>query len=164
MTSKIDVRMILTDHFDTFRDEATGKVSYPDYILMVGVPALAALILLLLGVQIGDRVVGTLVSVFAIFAGLLFNVQVLMYSFSDDESTKNKSIRDRLLHQSFANISYAIVVSLLVVFLLTAILFVDGIPQRIVDTLIVFFATNFFLSLLMVLKRMHVLLRAKFGG
>ncbi|MCV0396181.1 MAG: hypothetical protein K5872_04605 [Rhizobiaceae bacterium] len=164
MTTKIDVRMIVSDHFATFKDEGTGRASASDFVVMVGIPLTASLLAILFDFQIKDSYVGTLVSVFAIFAGLLFNVLVLIYSFSDEEDDDKKSIRNNLIRQSFANISYSIIISLGVVFLLTLMLFVGGIAQKALEVVVIFLAVNFFLSLLMVLKRIHVLLRDKFGG
>ncbi|AZO35530.1 hypothetical protein EOA27_21940 [Mesorhizobium sp. M2A.F.Ca.ET.037.01.1.1] len=156
--------MIVRDHFATLKDEGTDKVSVADYLVMLGAPIALALLAWALGFSIPDAYVGTLVSVFAIFAGLLFNVLVLIYSFADSSRGANKELRDRLLRQSFSNISFTIVSSLVIVFLLTSLLFTCGITQRILETLATAIAINFFLSLLMVLKRIHVLLRDKFGG
>jgi 4-hydroxybenzoate polyprenyltransferase len=163
MTSKIDIRMIVEDHFSTFKDEGTQKVSPYDYAIMLGGPGLLAIILVLFGFSIGDANVGALISVFAIFAGLLFNVLVLIYSFSDVNSDGKKGVRDRLLRQSFANISYSILVSLTSVVVLAALLFVGGILQSFLEAIVIFLSANFVLSLLMVLKRIHVLLRDKFA-
>jgi hypothetical protein len=145
------------------RDSADGKVSWPDLFVMFVVPVTIGVASTVACFVIPDEHVGTLVSVFSIFAGLLLNVLVLIYSVSDQlGQTADKGVRDRLLRESFANISYSIVVSLLVVALLTALLFLGGLAQQIITGLIVAFAANFGLSLLMILKRLHVLLRSKF--
>ncbi|RUX96135.1 MULTISPECIES: hypothetical protein [unclassified Mesorhizobium] len=162
MTSKIDIRMILEDHFSTFRDEGTQKYSTEDFLIMAGVPAVLATAAFAFCLSIGDANIGTLISVFAIFSGLLFNVLVLIYSFSDGNGDGKKGVRDRLLRQSFANISYTILVALIAVVVLTALLFVNGLTQRILEAVVVLLSANFVLSLLMVLKRIHVLLRDKF--
>lgn len=164
MTTKIDVRVIISDHFKTLQDEGTGKLSPPDFVVMIGFPAALAGMALYFGFGIEDHHVATLVAVFAIFAGLLFNVLVLIYSFSETQKSDKKEIREKLLKQSFANISYSIIISLCIVVTLTFVLFVDGTVQRALGAAVIFFAINFFLSLLMVLKRIHVLLRDKFGG
>lgn len=164
MTTKIDIRMIGSDHFDTLRDAATGKLSRWDIIAMFVLPALLGLAAAIFCFVVPDEHVGTLVSVFSIFAGLLLNVLVLIYSVSDQiDGSADKDVRNSLLRESFANISYSIVVSLVVVALLTALLFVNGLAQQIVSGFIVAFAANFTLSLLMILKRLHVLLRSKFS-
>ncbi|WP_155257438.1 hypothetical protein [Rhizobium leguminosarum] len=161
MTSKIDIRMIFADHFQTFRDEATAKLSAADIAVMAGVPAMIAGVCWYLKLPIKDEHVGTLVSVFAIFGGLLFNILVLIYSFAD-RSEDPTDVRSRLVLQAFANISYSVLLCLVAVVLLTALLFATGQLQALIEALIYFVLCNFFLTMLMVLKRVHVLLREKF--
>lgn len=163
MTSKIDLRAIITDHISTFKDESTKKYSALDFIVMIGLPGAVAIGAALSGFHIPDDQVGTLISVFAIFGGLLFNVLVLIYSFSSGDSADDE-VRDRLVRQSFSNISFSVMSSLLAVILLVLLLFVGGIVQVVVEALIYFIGLNFLLTMLMVLKRMHVLLRGKFGN
>lgn len=162
MTSKIDVRAIINDHLSTFKDEATGKYSVTDFAVMVGFPIAISTAAAIACFHIPDNHVGTLISAFAIFGGLLFNVLVLIYSFSagDPEDT----VREKLVHQSFSNISFAVMASLFAVMLLVVLLFVSGVAQSVVEALIFFTGINFLLTMLMVLKRMHVLLRGKFKG
>ncbi|MBB5041944.1 hypothetical protein [Shinella fusca] len=161
MTSKIDLRAIVQDHFATFKDEATGKFSALDFAVMVGFPIAVAVGSAVAGFHIPDGHVGTLISAFAIFGGLLFNVLVLIYSFSSGEEEPDP-VREELVQQSFANISFAVMSSLLAVMLLVVLLFVGGIGQIIIEAVIYFVGLNFLLTMLMVLKRMHILLRGKF--
>lgn len=163
MTSKIDLRAIFIDHFATFRDEATSRNSIADYTVMVGVPALIAISAAAASFHIPDSHVGTLISAFAIFGGLLFNVLVLIYSFSAHDRPDDQ-LRKRLVEQSFANISFAVMSSLIAVMLLVLLLFVSGLAQTLVEALIYFVGLNFLLTMLMVLKRMHILLRGKFNS
>ena len=162
MTTKIDVRMIIGDHFATLRDEGTSKISRTDIAVICGIPIAVGLVAYFLCFRIPDQYIGTLISVFAIFVGLLFNVQVLIYNFSDRDEPQDVTTRNELLRQSFANISYAILVSLAVVILLSFLLFSSGWLEAALEAIVVALAINFVLSLLMVLKRMHVLLRSKF--
>lgn len=162
MTTKIDIRLIVADHFRTLRDEATSKLSWLDISVMCGLPLLSGVLAYCWGFTIPDHYVGTLISVFAIFVGLLFNVQVLIYSFSDKDIAGDVETRNELLKQSFANISYSILISLAIVAILSSLLFSKGHVEAVLEAIIVAMTLNFFLSLLMVLKRMHVLLRSKF--
>ena len=126
MTSKIDLRAIIRDHFATFKDESTERISVIDFAVMVGVPIVVATVSALAGFHVPDAHVGTLISAFAIFGGLLFNVLVLIYSFSSGEDNPDP-VREKLVQQSFANISFAVMSSLLAVMLLVLLLFVEGI-------------------------------------
>jgi hypothetical protein len=165
VTSKIDLRAIVGDHVSTFKDEGTKKYSLLDFGVMIGLPAAFAIGAAAACFHIPDSHVGTLISAFAIFGGLLFNVLVLIYSFSaSDPDAVDADVRARLVQQSFANISFAVMSSLLAVMLLVLLLFVNGIVQSIIEALIYFIGLNFLLTMLMVLKRMHILLRGKFGS
>lgn len=165
MSSKIDVRVILKDHFLTLRDEATSRLSYIDIVVMFGIPALFAVASISVRAGVNDSYVGTIVSMFSIFAGLLFNVLVLIYSLSPQDevpSDQKGEIRRRLLKQAFSNISYSILIALAVVVILGLSLFVGGWIEILLGALAIFLAVNFGLSLLMVLKRLHMLLRDRF--
>lgn len=163
MTSKIDIRMVFQDHFFTMKDEATGRISKLDIFTMFIVPVLLSLVSFVLCFQIPDVHVGTLISVFSIMAGLLFNVLVLIYSVSDQTGTgANKATRDELLRQTFSNISYTILICLVSVAALCLLLFLSDWMQILITSACVFLISNFIFSILMVLKRLHVLLRSKF--
>lgn len=137
MTSKIDLRAILSDHFSTFKDEATNEYSVVDFAVMVGMPAIIAIGAAAASFHIPDNHVGTLISAFAIFGGLLFNVLVLIYSFSVGDSADDQ-VRARLVQQSFSNISFSVMSSLLAVILLVLLLFVSGLGQSLIEAFIYF--------------------------
>ncbi|MEJ0012345.1 MAG: hypothetical protein WDM94_06880 [Bauldia sp.] len=168
MSSKINLLVVVRDHLATLKDEATGKTSVADVVTMFVLPAICSAIAGVLGYKIDEAAVEIVVGVFAIFAGLLLNVLVLIYGLSDaptdDEKAKEKKqTKDTLLRQSFANISYEILVSLLVVVVLWVTLLSGEVGVRVASCLFIFLAVHFFLTLLMVLKRMHVLLADRFG-
>lgn len=158
MTSKINLSAIFSDHLATLRDEGEEKLSLTDLVVMFGMPLIAAIGAVLLGFHIPNAHIGTLISAFAIFGGLLFNVLVLIYSFSSGENQRDES-GQRLVRQSFGNISFAVMSSLLAVVLLVVLLFSSGAFQMIIEGLIYFIGINFLLTMLMVLKRIHILLR-----
>lgn len=158
MTSKIDVSVILAEHFATFRDEATNRYSVLDFVVMLALPGAVAILASIIGFHIKDDYVGTLISAFAIFSGLLFNVLVLIYSITDTGPEKDE-VRERLISQTFANISFSVMSCLVAVMLLSILLFVQGLAQAIVESLVYFIGLNFMLTMLMVLKRMHILMR-----
>ncbi|MBZ9959314.1 hypothetical protein [Mesorhizobium sp. BR1-1-14] len=155
MTGKLDLRMIVKDHLSTFSDDGTYSVEL--FFITVAAPLAFALAALRHGPSIVNDNIDTLISVFAIFSGLLFNVLMLIYSLPIGNGDGQK-----LLRESIANISYAILVALAAVIVLTALLFVSGYARQFLEACVVFFSANFLLSLLMVLKRIHLLLREKF--
>jgi hypothetical protein len=158
MTSKINVSLIVVDHFSTFKDESTGKYSVYDFFVVFFLPAMVSVCLGFVGFNIKDEYIGTLISAFAIFSGLLFNVLVLIYSVRDDRAEVD-CVRERLVNQTFANVSFSVMTCLLAVVLLSILLFVQGLSQVVLEVLIYFIGINFMLTMLMILKRMHVLMR-----
>ncbi|MCR9238194.1 MAG: hypothetical protein NXI17_16110 [Alphaproteobacteria bacterium] len=158
MTAKINVLVIITEHFSTFKDESTQKYSKVDFCVMLVLPATLSIIVSLSGYHIRDDYIGALISAFAIFSGLLFNVLVLIYSITGSDGEKDDMLV-RLVRQTFANISFAIMSCLLAVVLLTVLFFIDGSIQLMIEPIIYFVGMNFMLTMLMVLKRMHVLMR-----
>lgn len=165
MTTKIDVTSILKEHVDSLRDAGTKRISRLDVGVMFGVPLALGAFAFLAGFQVKDEHIGTLVGAFSIFAGFLFNVIVLIYGF-DPPSKEDETVDDQmlLLSQTFANISYAVIVSIAVVVILLFSLFVGGKVESLVSSVFVILSANFGLSLLMVLKRIYVLLGLKFKG
>ncbi len=164
MTTKIDVSSIVKEHVDSLRDAATHKVSPLDMTVMFGLPLAVGVASYLLGFCIEDKHIGTLVGAFSIFAGFLFNVIVLIYGFNPpDADTESAADQKTLLSQTFANISFSVLVSILIVVVLLLCLFAGGKWQLIGSSVFMALAANFSLSLLMVLKRIYVLLGLKFG-
>lgn len=164
MTTKIDVTSIVKEHVDSLRDAATNRISYIDIVVMFGIPAIAGIVAYFLCFSLKDNHIGTLVGAFSIFAGFLFNVIVLIYGF-DPPSKDSEEWEDQriLLSQTFANISFSVLVSIMIVVVLLFCLFLSGWLQGIASGLFVVLSVNFGLSLLMVLKRIYVLLGLKFG-
>lgn len=166
MFSKIDVRGIIQDHYRTLvdnREVAEGgprRASKGDYFLFLGVPVLAALLLHYLKVGLSDEAVNVLITALSIFAGLLFNLLVLIAGLADRSDMPRGPADPRpLLREVYANIAYALLVSLVALIPLCVYAMVAEGTARIVATIFAYsFIGHFLLTLLMILKRMHALL------
>jgi protein-S-isoprenylcysteine O-methyltransferase Ste14 len=109
----------------------------------------------------------------SVFAALLFNLLLLTYDIIAKASTTEKKI---FLKEVYSNISYSILVAVITVVI--TLLFdimapmireIDSVAityaiYRILNGFIYFIAGNFILSLLMVLKRIHVLMSTEFNS
>jgi hypothetical protein len=165
---KIDVRQIITEHVGTFRDYGTKHTSISDYVLFFGVPVGVAGLSLWLRLGLTVNAVNGLLTAFSIFAGLLFNLLVMVLTFlqSTQGSAADKMLvaRKELLRQISANLSFAILSSLAIV--AVAIFALASTDQIWVPRLAVFLlllgSVNFTLTLLMILKRMYALLMNDF--
>lgn len=115
-----------------------------------------------------------LVAAFSVFAALLLNAQVLIIGLiqqrrGNNIDTKNVSQEDQVVisrrkkleelatTELFANISYAIIISLFVVALTLFVVFVCIEQSLLFKSVQFFLVLHFVLTALMVLKRLHVI-------
>ncbi|MBF0383473.1 MAG: hypothetical protein HQL69_20835 [Magnetococcales bacterium] len=174
MSSKIDVRRILSDHIQTLRNEKTNKRSLWDLTLFFLIPACLGAFSIHKGFSFSDDAVGVLITALSIFAGLLINVLVLIYSIfqniTEDGSGQNeqglstRGEEKRFLREIFANISFAILVAVSTVILVSLAQAFDIKQPVVFSGIVVAFSINFILTLLMALKRIHALLSHKLAS
>ncbi len=183
MSSKLDVRRVITDHLDTLRPSDGQEPLYFDIATFYAVPATAATFFLLVvgdvSADMARQVDSVLVAAFAIFAALLLNVQVLIIGLSSGKSAReegpisreNAVLENRLrsktaeaIAELFANVSYAILVAVVSVVATVVAMFVKFDTSIVVKSIQLFCLVHFSLTLLMVLKRMHVVFFSTLRG
>jgi hypothetical protein len=166
---KIDVGRIVIAHLRTLRDSCSSEYSPSDLLVFFGVPAAAAFACPLLGWRFNADVLSALLTAYSIFAGLLLNLLLLVYTFSTQAThpTALAKVRTELVKELHDNIAYSILVSIvLVVFCMAAIAFVKmyepaRFTARWVTGSIIFLTLNFVLTLLMILKRIYIILNSE---
>ena len=191
MFNKINIYDIVKAHLGTLRSYSTKRLMKRDYVLFFGIPLVVSIIILIRNIWMEKDVVANLIAAMSIFSGFLFNLLALVYSLVD---TIKKSIREdlfdeqereikrQLLKETHINISYCILISVLLVVLLCVTYFTPkyhldiGLNARgmgldkehiigflcvLVEASIYFFLLNFGLTLLMVLQRIHVLMKRR---
>lgn len=129
------------------------------------VPLISPLVQTYWELNLNKDIVSTIISATSIFAGLLLNLLVVVYGFSPDEisvleKTDKKAADNlgRLIECCFFNISYAVLISgVLVIFCL---IFLTEVPQvaQISQLIIYYLGFQLFLSIALVLTRCHNLL------
>jgi hypothetical protein len=166
---KIDVTRIVVAQVHTMRDNATQKYSISDLLLFYGLPVVLGVGGAYYGWKFSTDVLNALLAAFSIFAGLLLNLLILVYTLSSQTEhpaalTKTRMALVKELHD---NIAYSILVSivLVVVTMITvAYLKVHEKPPeaaftgRWVTASVIFLTMNFVLTLLMILKRIYIML------
>ena len=171
MSSKLNVGRIVKDHLDTMRDEGTGRLSSIDIFSFFAVPILVAGVSSYFNWRFSSDAISAAISSLSIFAGLLINVLVLIYTVSlNQEKQVNQENQDRIdlerryLEQIFANISCSILVAV-VATILFVVLSMAGTKfpglSAVVHFACVALILNFVLTLIMCLKRIHMLLSRK---
>jgi hypothetical protein len=171
--NKINVIPIIVGHVRTLRDNSTGKVSVQDTAFFFGLPLLLSAGAFYLRWSLSVDALNAVLASFAIFAGLLLNLLILVYTFSSDtvHPSALAKVRGTVIRELHDNISYAVLVStLIVVIALAAIARIrvfDGqephhYTDRYTSFFIIYFTLNFVLTLLMILKRIHKILSQRF--
>lgn len=168
MSSKINISQIVFDHLATLRNESTGKISATDILMFLLVPLLLAVISYWWGWSLSKDATNLVVTAMSIFAGLMINVLVLIYTVAlntkpDEETVEEAELEKRFLCQIFANISFSICTSVLIVVVLSFSYFLEAKAQLVVSSIACFLLGNFLLTLLMTLKRLHILLSRRFS-
>ena len=139
---------------------------WKDYLLFAGIPLAFALLIGSADFKLGNDIINALITTASIFAGLLLNLLVLIYTIiiriQDNPNKSNSAIRKKVLEQTFSNISFCILVSiLLVVFCLLEMLGNEYICM-VIPYGIFFLVPLMILTILMVLKRVHSLVASEF--
>jgi hypothetical protein len=164
--NKINIIRIVAAHFETFRD-AAGNREVGDFALFLGLPLVMSIAAYYFGWFLYLDALNAMLAAFSIFAGLLLNLLLLVYTFSNNGSPSAlANIRKRFVRELHDNLAFAVVVSVVIVCI--ALVSISQIRTQdrtqnahagqIMSSILIFFTTNFVLTLLMVLKRIHVIL------
>lgn len=168
MFRKIDVNLIIRDHIKTLVDYATGKLMPADIFLFFILPLIiAVLIIWVLKFPVNESSANALITSLSVFSALLFNLLLLIYDIirKEDEKTCRRSRRQAVmrefLRQIYSNISFCIFVAVLCVIILLFAYFdtQSALYYQILSLLVYYLVGVFLLTLLMVLRRVHVLLK-----
>jgi hypothetical protein len=160
---KINVWMIVADHFKTLRAFRSNKTSAEDVILFLILPILGALALVLfLDVRLDVNAINALITSLSVFSGLLFNLLLLIYDLLIKENSEEdpSTLRRTFLGQIYAHISFTILTAVLSISLLLLLFLNVQSPFFVipVNTIVIFLVINFILTLLMILQRVHILI------
>lgn len=175
LSSKINVWYIIKGHLNTIKG-TKGERLISDYFTFLVLPLLAATLVLLFNKGLNTDIAGLLVNFGAILTALLLSVLVLVYDQESKLSDKNNELytkKKTLLKELYFNISYAIISSLILVFIcLTYYVLLDAsviLPimefklnfnSHILAPITAFITTNLLLTIVMIVKRMHTMLIA----
>ena len=170
MLTKINVVRIVRDHLNTLRDYRTGKLDRGDFVLFYICPIIFGAGLCLWPKLLDATLINVLIQAFAILVGLLLNLLVLIFTAIRRESQRtsdpNESLKSetkiKILWETFANLSYSVLIGLIIALLLLVALLHRPVIVIVANFLIYAGSLNFVLTLLMILKRVHSLLGGEF--
>lgn len=211
MLDKINIFKLFKEHLGTLKKFNSDSYNIEDIILFLIFPAILAYALMIYNIALTNNIIIILVTSFSIFAALLFNLLLLIYDIvsksngrifnrNDDgsnESSVNPSnssskgkekkkkalnLKERLLKETYINISYNITISIIsIIFLLIIYLMLETMETAkegasvyptllhvfkyvvpLLSFFVYYFLIQFMLTLFMILKRIHVLLSKEF--
>lgn len=182
MSSKLNVLEIISGHLKTLKN-SDGKISSADFFVFFLMPLLFSGFSIYRSFRLSENIISLLVNFGSIFTALLLSVLVLVY---DQESKVENGrtsdsfyvIKKKLLRELYYNISYSILCSLLLVLLCFFHSLVNGQSSQInilnlyitfkydefiATPLVIFITSNLFLTIIMIVKRMHAMLISHHG-
>ncbi|RME12724.1 MAG: hypothetical protein D6816_00635 [Bacteroidetes bacterium] len=174
MSTKINIAQIIRDHLDTLRTYQGRRLIVQDVLFFYGIPVVLALGLVWMGLSITSFLSTILITSLSIFAALLFNLLLLAYDIVQRPDKGRQKLKRRFLKEAYANISYCILISLISVLVLLAFEILSPLLEKTgqaifsacfekaIFFIVYFLVIHFFLSLLMVLKRIHVMMSREF--
>ena len=166
MFDKVNIAKIVRDHLGTLKDNSTGRYRKFDLFLFFLVPLFVAAAFLKLYGALPASLIGVIVTSLSIFTALLLNLLLLAYNITRNSmSPRDEHIhkmREKLFHEIFSNIAFAVLVALVIV---VFVLFFGVMSDRAsllafnkLSFVIYYLGTLFFLTMLMLLKRVYSLL------
>lgn len=162
---KIDVTDIVRDHVETLVDGNSGRTSRSDLVLFILIPAVVAGMLAFARIELSPNAANVMITALAIFTGLLFNLLLLAHSIIRHPEDGRSAARTerRLLREIYINIAFAILVALAAIVLLVMWMLNVGTAINAILAIVTYaLLVNFLMTLLMVLKRIHVMLSCEF--
>ena len=155
MLTKINIGRIVINHLQTLRNDNTNKIGVDDILTFLILPIIGASALSYFHVKLNDSATNIIISTLSILVGLLFNVIVIIFDIIKRDNTKK--VKNKLLNELLTNISYSIVLSILII-TITLLTFIEDCNLQMGATWLVYFLIgNYFLTVLMILKRMYIM-------
>lgn len=163
MSSKINIYGIVRDHVLTLRDDRTGRVDKIDIFTFFVLPGVLGVAAWYIDIKYSENFLLGGIAALSVFAGLLINVLVLIYTIGQaptfSSGTVSPTKTKEFICHTVSNISFSICNALVNILALYYLLF--EYPERLpaVVGVMSFFFINFVLSILMVLKRIHAMIK-----
>ncbi len=152
---KVHIWTIVSNHLKTLKNSNSGKSEFDDYLTFLVLPIFGASLLMYFNIKLSAGATNIIITTLSILVGLLFNVIVIIFDIIKRDSTKR--LKNELLNQLLTNISYSIILSIFII-VITLLTFIDNCFSKIIFYWIVYFLLgNYFLTVLMIIKRMYSL-------
>ena len=166
MLDKVNITKILRDHLGTFKDYSTGRCRPIDYLLFFLVPLIVAAVFVKFFGALPASLIGVIVTSLSIFTALLLNLLLLAYNITRSSKPPCDEhihqMREKLFHEIFSNIAFAVLVALVIVVSVLCFGVMSDCASllaiEILSFVVYYLGTLFLLTMLMLLKRVYSLL------
>lgn len=161
MIVKFSIWRIVVDHVDTLRNVRSGRYRPLDFISLFLLPVLFSGVITYYDYTLSKEIINALLSSLSVFAALLFNLLLLVYSIvQKNDAAGLEQIRAKFLRAIYANISFSILLTVLTIALLLITFIGIDVPgfKQILTFIVYSLTVAFLLTLLMILRRVHSLL------
>lgn len=159
MLTKINVTQIIKDHVETLRNYNSLKLSHSDFFVFFILPALISFSLLYYKICISNEARNILFTALSVFTALLFNLLLLVFDIIQKKEENNGTITKlKFLKEIYSNISFSILLSIVDIIVLAFTFFNNDYIYYAANFLNYYILTLFILTILMILKRVHLLL------
>lgn len=158
MSTMIDIIPIVKDHFRTLRSHRDNRIMWSQVAFFCGPPLALGALSTTLAWKMGG--VGNILAAFAILAGLLFNLLVLLFDVASKAAQAggigDDNTRLKLAKQLQANVTYALLLALICAGILGVAsgMGMEKVNKWLSGVLVVFLA-HFSLTLLMIVRRIR---------
>lgn len=171
MFPKLSLSTVVKEHLDSLKSYSTisdvtksenGKHTIWCFLAFIGLPIALTYTLYEPYGKITNELISLILNANSIFVALLLNLIVLLYSMKEklinSESATKKELRKQLIQYTFANVSFQILLSLMIIVL--ALLhgrLIDGFLVTVFDTLIIFLMIQVVMGIILILNRLSKL-------
>lgn len=163
--AKFSILSIIRGQLASMRNYGTARINRREILFLFFLPLIVPALQLWARVPpLSSDVVATVVSAASIFAGLLLNLLVLLYSFvtaadSPEVTERDATTETTLVEQTFSNVSFAIVISVVLVAASLVTLAHHASLVAPAEFCVYYFGTMLMLLVLQILKRVHALMQ-----
>lgn len=173
INSKINILDIIKEHLKTLKNYSTKKISAKDLLTFFIIPAILVICLRKKCI-VNQNSIQIILTVFSIFAGLMFNLLILIMDIGrrvkqqgkcQNDKTDKQKITEELISQTYSNTAFSIVISLFVIciILICASGILINFIKNIIAVLVYWLIIVFVMTLYMILKRVFILLEHELG-
>jgi hypothetical protein len=152
---KINVWKVIVSHFKTLVNHNTRKPGLDDWCIFLIIPVVVASLLVWFKKDVSTNTVNLIITSLSIFVGLLINVLVLVFSLLQKE--KDSKLKVIVLRETIVNITYVIIISVISILFCFCMNFDNYVLRLLITFLIYLLTVHFFVTLMMVVKRMYSL-------